>query len=115
MTKRCEGVDDISRETAIEIIKRIEAAFSRLSEAGKALHPILENDQYRIFARAFGAAIVELDLGVLEIVYRCYPDLRPTNMPRAPTLRQIEECSQGSCRIDQSKEPSQGGSPIEPH
>jgi hypothetical protein len=107
-------MDDIGRDTAIEVIKRIEAAFSRLGEAGKALHPILENDQYRIFAEAFGAAIVELDLGVLEIVYRCHPDLRPTNMRRAPTLRQIEECSQGSCRIDHLKEPSQGGSPIDP-
>ena len=91
-----EAADSIGRDTAIEFIKRIDNAMKSLGDAGEALWPLLAKDHFRIFAEAFGAAVSELDLGVLEIVYRCHPDLRPDDMPRGPTLREIED---GECRI----------------
>jgi hypothetical protein len=95
-----ENIDSIGRDTALEFIKRIERAMGTLGEAGEALRAVLAKDDFRIFADAVGAIVGELDLGVLEIIYRCHPDLRPSDQPKAPTLRQIEECGSGSCRID---------------
>lgn len=91
-----EDADSIGRDTAIEFIKRIEHAMKTLGDAGEALRPSLAKDQFRIFAAAFGAAVSELDLGVLEIIYRCHTDLRPKDMPPGRTLREIEN---GECRI----------------
>jgi hypothetical protein len=90
-----EEADRIGRDTAIEFIKRIDNAMKLLGQAGETLQPLLAEDHYRIFLDAFGLAIGELDLGVLEIIYRCHPDLRPNDMPRGPTLREIEN---GECR-----------------
>jgi hypothetical protein len=95
-----EDMDSIGRDTAIEFIKRIELTMNGLGEAGEALRPVLTKEQFRIFATAFADAIGELDLGVLEIIYRCHPDLRPEGMTKVMTLRQIEQGSNGSCRID---------------
>ena len=95
-TPMSREADSIERDTAIEFIKRINNAMKGLGEAGDALRPSLAKDQFRIFAAAFGAAVSELDLGVLEIIYRCHPDLRPEGMPRGPTLRELEN---GECRI----------------
>jgi hypothetical protein len=85
-----ENIDSIGRDTALEFIKRIERAMRSLGEAGEALSAILAKDDFRVFAEALGAVVGELDLGVLEIIYRCHPDLRPSDMPKTPTLRQIE-------------------------
>ena len=91
-----EEADSIGRDTAIEFIKRIDNAMKSLSDAGEALRPSLAKDHFRIFAEAFGTAVSELDLGVLEIIYRRHPDLRPNDMPRGRTLREIEN---EECRI----------------
>jgi hypothetical protein len=97
-----ENADSIGRDVAIEFIKRIEAAMKSLADVGEGLRPLLTKDQYRIFVDGFGAAIGELDLGVLEIIYRCHPDLRPRDMPKAPTLREVEEGSDRCRRIDRT-------------
>ena len=81
-----EEADSIGRDTAIEFVKRIDNAMKSLGDAGEALRPSLAKDHFRIFAEAFGAAVSELDLGVLEIIYRCHPDLRPSDMPRGRPL-----------------------------
>lgn len=99
-------MDSIGRDTAIEFIKRIELAMNGLNKAGEALRPVLTKGQFRIFVEAFGAAIGELDLGVLEIIYRCHPDLRPAGMTKVSTLRQIEQCSGGSCHLDKLADPT---------
>ena len=91
-----EEADSIGRETAIEFIKRIENAMKSIGDAGEALRPALAKDHFRTFAEAFGKAVSELDLGVLEVIYRCHPDLRPNDMRRGPTLREIEN---GECRF----------------
>lgn len=96
------SVDSIGRATASEFIKRIDAAMKSLADAGEALRPILSKDQFRIFADAFGSAIGQLDLGVLEIIYRCHPDLRLRDMPRAPTFKEIDE---GTCSVGRSAHP----------
>jgi hypothetical protein len=99
-------MDSIGRDTATEFIKRIELAMNGLNKAGEALRPVLTEKHFRIFIDAFGAAIGELDLGVLEIIYRCHPDLRPAGMTKVSTLHQIEQCSDGSCHVDKLKDPT---------
>jgi len=69
-------MDGIENGTAVEFIKRIERAMNVMFMAIDSLRPYLNKDQDRALTNALGEAISELDIGVLEIIYRCHPDLR---------------------------------------
>ena len=84
-------MDSIGRETAIEFAKRVELAMSIFFSSTDALRPFMSKEQFRTCSQALGEAIAELDFGVLEIIYRCHPDLRPDGMKKVFTLRQIED------------------------
>jgi hypothetical protein len=70
----------MDRETAIEFVKRIELAFAHMGEAGELVKSHVSEDALRKFSDMWGRAIIEIDLGVLEVIYRAHPDLRPAGM-----------------------------------
>jgi hypothetical protein len=98
-TARRLMTDAISREIAVEFLKRIDLATKGLFDAGEALRGNLSQEHFRILAEALANALIELDLGIAEIIYRCHPDLRPEDCVAVATLREIER---GVCKI---KEP----------
>jgi len=70
----------MDRETAIEFVKRIELAFARLDESLEFLRPRLDESDLHAFGGLWRQIVSELDLGVLEVIYRAHPDLRPEGM-----------------------------------
>jgi len=70
----------MDRETAVEFAKRIEKVFAQLGWVIPFLRDRLEDEDLRVVAHAWGQIIAELDLGVLEVIYRAHPDLRPEGM-----------------------------------
>jgi len=70
----------MDRDTAIEFEKRIELAFKQMEEISAFLRSRLDASDFRTFADLWGGVICDLDLGILEVVYRAYPDLRPNGM-----------------------------------
>ncbi len=70
----------MDRETAIEFTKRIEAAFALMGGVSGFLQPLLDQADFRSVMDTWGQIIMELDLGVLEVIYRAHPDLRPEGM-----------------------------------
>jgi hypothetical protein len=76
----------MDRETAVEFVKRIELAFAHLGESAQLLRTRLDEDEFGAFADLYGRIISELDLGVLEVIYRAHPDLRPEGMTPVPPL-----------------------------
>jgi len=67
----------MDRETAIEFTRRIESAFKHMGTAIEFVKPHLDDSDLREFGDVWGSIVCELDLGVLEVIYRAYPDLRP--------------------------------------
>ncbi|RDJ21602.1 hypothetical protein DWF00_24890 [Bosea caraganae] len=67
----------IDRETAVEFDKRINLALRYLFLAGNEVRGHIEREQSKALDRALGRACAELDSGVLELIYRAHPDLRP--------------------------------------
>lgn len=76
----------MNRETAIEFVKRIETAFTYLDESLQFLRTRLDDDDLSQIGELWREVVSELDLGVLEVIYRAHPDLRPPDMPPAPPL-----------------------------
>lgn len=75
----------MDRETAIEFVKRIDLVFAEMSNAMRLVQTRLHEDDAQAFAASWSRIIGELDLGVLEVIYRAHPDLRPEGMaPVAP-------------------------------
>ena len=80
----------MDRALAEEFTKRIELAFAHMEQAAQLLRDRLDEDDLRAFAERWSQAIGELDLGVLELIYRAHPDLRPEGMTPTPPLSVIE-------------------------
>ena len=75
----------VDRETAVEFVTRIESVFEQLGWVIPFLKDRLEDEDVAVVAEAWGKIIGDLDLGVLEVIYRAHPDLRPEGMvPVAP-------------------------------
>ena len=76
----------IDRETAIQFDKSINLALRYLFIAGNDVRGRIDPKYSQILDRAIARASSELDGGVLELVYRAYPDLRPDFLggPKTP-------------------------------
>jgi hypothetical protein len=61
-------------------VKRIELAFAGLDESLEFLRPRLDEADLQAFGGLWRQIVSELDLGVLEVIYRAHPDLRPEGM-----------------------------------
>ena len=70
----------MDRRTAEEIAGRIENVFAAMDPLVSFLRERLEPDDLDAVREAFSRIIAELDLGVLEVIYRAHPDLRPEGM-----------------------------------
>jgi hypothetical protein len=80
----------MDRETAVEFANRIERAFAHLDQSLQFLRTRLDEDDLLAFADLWRPVVSELDLGVLEVIYRAHPDLRPQDMPPVPPLAEDE-------------------------
>ena len=72
----------MNREMAVEFIPRVETAFALLRDWSAGLLSRFEQAELRTALQPLGQPIMELDPGVLEVIYRAQPDLRPEG--RAP-------------------------------
>jgi len=70
----------MDRRTAEEIAGRIENVFAAMDPLVPFLRERLEPDDLDAVREAFSRIVAELDLGVLEVIYRAHPDLRPEGM-----------------------------------
>jgi hypothetical protein len=95
----------MDRETAIEFEKRIESAFRQMAEVIEFLRPRLGDGDYRTFGELWGSIICELDLGVLEVVYRAYPELRPEGISAVTPLG--SGCRRYTSKAESRKAPAE--------
>ena len=70
----------MDHDTAVEFEKRIGLVFQQMDKASEFLRSRLDRSDFRTFADAWGEIVCELDLGILEVIYRAHPDLRPDGM-----------------------------------
>ena len=80
----------MDRETAEDFVRRIENVFEQLGWVIPFLRDRLEDEDLATLSDAWAKIIGELDLGVLEVIYRAHPDLRPEGMPEAEPLGEGE-------------------------
>jgi hypothetical protein len=92
----------IDRDTAVEFVKRINAATDYLMKTMDALKATISESDHRTVVAAILRADSDLDLGVLEIIYRCHPDLRPEGHTRVVTLREMDNGARPRKRPDSS-------------
>jgi hypothetical protein len=76
----------MNREMAVVIVSRIEGAFGHMNEAIRFLQTRLDEEDLEAFHGLWSPIVSELDLGVLEVIYRTFPDLRPEGIAPAPPL-----------------------------
>ena len=76
----------IDRATAEEFVSRIEQVFAHMGALGRLARERLPQDELTAFADLWREIIRELDLGVLEVIYRAHPNLRPEDMAPAHPL-----------------------------
>jgi hypothetical protein len=74
-----------------EVRKWILTALDIVFSASEKLRPHLSEDQFLVVAVVLAEAATELDMGVLDAIYREYPDLRPANMRLTFTLSEMDE------------------------
>lgn len=82
---------EIDKDVAIEFDKRVNLALRYLFTAATELKDRIDPEHFRVYAKALGHASRELDLGVLEPIYRNHPDLRPDHLPKTFTMREFEQ------------------------
>jgi hypothetical protein len=70
----------MDREAASEFSRRIELVFTQIGVANELLRDRLTAGDFRQLADIWGRIIHELDFGILEVIYRAHPDLRPEGM-----------------------------------
>jgi hypothetical protein len=82
---------EIERATAVEFDERVNLALKHLFAAATELKGSIDPEHFQTFARALAHACRELDMGVLEPIYRVHPDLRPAHLPRTFTMQEFEK------------------------
>lgn len=82
---------EIDRDAAIEFDKRVNLALRHLFAAATELKACIDPEHFQVYAKALGHASRELDMGVLEPIYRAHPGLRPDHLPQTLTMREFEQ------------------------
>lgn len=90
---------EIEREAAVEFDKRVNLALKYLFAAATELKNRIDPEHFQVYARALGHASRELDLGVLEPIYRAHPDLRPDFLGGTRSTLEFEQYDPASCPV----------------
>ena len=68
----------MKRETAETICSMIDAVFNQLQNVDSYVRSNCDSTQSDKFRRAVFRCVSELDLDVLEPIYKAFPDLKPS-------------------------------------
>jgi hypothetical protein len=80
----------IERDAAVEFDERVNLALRYLFAAATELKERIDPEHFQVYARALAHATRQLDMGVLEPIYRAHPDLRPDHLPRTLTIQEFD-------------------------
>lgn len=67
----------MNQQNAESIIKATEVIFKSIGNLLDIVNASCEGDERKEFQHAIGVALAELDLEILEVVYKQFPNLRP--------------------------------------
>ena len=70
----------MNRDAAVKVIGHIEAMFHEGNGALYQVNNYGSEDERKRFQDALGTAIANIDLDLLEPLYKQFPDLRPKDM-----------------------------------
>ncbi len=75
----------MNRDTAVKILEHVDAM---LRQGNHVLHVVnngCSEDEHKRFHEILGAAVANIDLDLLEPIYKQFPDLRPKDMEEIKT------------------------------
>ncbi len=70
----------MNRDTAVKEIAHVEAMFGQGNDALHLVNKVGSEDESKRFQEVLGTAIANIDLDLLEPIYKQFPDLRPKDM-----------------------------------
>ena len=70
----------MDKETASKIIAHLEAMFQQANEALFLVNNSAPQATRERFKSILGSAVAEIDLEILEPIYKMFPELRPAGM-----------------------------------
>ena len=70
----------MDKETVLKIVKHIDAMFEQANETLYLINNHASEGTRKRFQEVLGTAIAEIDIELLEPIYRQFPDLRPEGM-----------------------------------
>jgi hypothetical protein len=77
----------MNRGMAIQFQSCILAAFEKLFEGMEEIRPHVPKEVFHAFATKTVEATTDLDLNILEVIYRAHPDLRGDDPPAIEPTR----------------------------
>ncbi|MEQ1774324.1 MAG: hypothetical protein ABL891_11130 [Burkholderiales bacterium] len=70
----------MKRDTAAKVLAHVEALFEQGNNVLHLINNFGSEEERRRYQEILGAAVANIDLDLLEPIYKQYPDLRPNGM-----------------------------------
>jgi hypothetical protein len=70
----------MDKDNAIKVTKHLQAMFDQANEALYIANNGCSKDVRETFQKVLGTAVAEIDLELLEPIYKQFPDLRPDGL-----------------------------------
>jgi hypothetical protein len=70
----------MDKETTLKVAKHLDAMFKQANEALYLVNNNAPDATRERFQKVLGAAVAEIDLELLEPIYKQFPELRPGGM-----------------------------------
>jgi hypothetical protein len=79
----------MNRDTAIKVLAHVEAMFEQGNEVLHLINNFGSEEERGRFQEILGTAVANIDLDLLESIYKQYPDLRPKDMEEMTPRGQV--------------------------
>jgi hypothetical protein len=70
----------MDKDTAVRVTRHVEAMIDQANEVLHLVNNSCPQDERGRFQQVLGTAVAEIDLELLEPIYKQFPDLRPDGM-----------------------------------
>ena len=70
----------MNKETAVKILRHVNAMLEQGNHVLHVVNNACAEDERKRYHEVLGAAVANIDLDLLEPIYKQYPDLRPKDM-----------------------------------
>ena len=70
----------MDRDTAVSILRHVDAMLEQGNDVLRIVNNACSEDERKRYHQILGAAVANIDLNLLEPIYKQFPDLRPEGM-----------------------------------